>query len=301
MPPDPTDSGINRRDFLTGAASGVVGAVALGATAHGQAPAGAGAAQPAAAAPAGRVTYRAIAGEIVQMRGHNGDTIDAYLAQPAGGGAYPGVVVLHHMPGWDEPTIEITRKFAHNGYVAICPNLHFREGKATPQANSASVREAGGMPDDRTMGDVDGAIRYLRALRHLNGKVGIIGYCSGGRQVYLAACTLKGIDAAVPCYPGGVGQGAEGTTPRQPVDPLDLTKDLSCPLLGFFGKEDRRPSPEHVARIEEALKKFGKVHELVSYDGAGHSFFATDRDAYRPLLAQEGWKKIFEFYGKYLA
>jgi carboxymethylenebutenolidase len=85
------------------------------------------------------------------------------------------------------------------------------------------------------------------------------------------------------------------------VDPLDLTKDLSCPLLGFFGKEDRRPSPEHVARIEEALKKFGKTHELVSYDGAGHSFFAIDREAYRPLLAQEGWKKIFEFYGKYLA
>ena len=173
------------------------------------------------------------------------------------------------MPGWDEPSIEITRKFAHNGYVAICPNLHFREGKATPQANSASVREAGGMPDDRTMGDVDGAIRYLRALRQLNGKVGIIGYCSGGRQVYLAACTLKGIDAAVPCYPGGVGQGAEGTTPRQPVDPLDLTKNLACPLLGFFGKEDRRPSPEHVARIEEALKKFGKTHELVRTTGPG--------------------------------
>ena len=300
MRADPMDKGINRRDFIAGAASGVVGTVAMGAAAHAQATQAAAPAQPGAAVPAGRVFYSAISGETVQMRGHNGDAIDAYLARPAGTGKYPGVVVVHHMPGWDEPTIEITRRFAQHGYVAICPNLHFREGKGTPQANSASVREAGGMPDDRSMGDIDGAIRHLRALRQLSGRVGIIGYCSGGRQVYLAACTLKGIDAAVACYPGGVGAGNVGLTPRQPVDPLDLTKDLSCPLLGIFGKEDRRPSPEHVARIEEELKKSGKTHELVSFDDAGHSIFAIDRADYRPLVAQDGWNKIFEWYGKYL-
>lgn len=293
---DPAQGVMNRRDFITGTTSGVIGAVALGAATAAQGP------QAVAPAPAepGRVFYRAITGETVQMRGHNGDTIDAYLARPTAEGRYPGVVVVHHMPGWDEPTIEIARRFAQHGYTALCPNLHFREGKATPQANSASVREAGGMPDDRTMGDIDGAIRYLRAMRQLNGKVGLIGYCSGGRQVYLAACTLKGIDAVVPCYPGGVGAGSAGLTPRQPVDPLDLTKDLSCPLLGIFGKEDKRPSPEHVAKIEAELKRLGKTHELVSYDGAGHSIFAIDRVDYRPLVAQEGWKKIFEFYGKYL-
>jgi carboxymethylenebutenolidase len=241
-----------------------------------------------------------MSGETVQMRGHKGDMIDAYVARPAGSGTHPGVVVVHHMPGWDEPTIEITRRFAQHGYVAICPNLHFREGKATPEANAASVRQAGGMPDDRSMGDVDGAIRYLRAQRSLNGKVGIIGYCSGGRQVYLAACTVKGIDAAVACYPGGVGAGSAGPTPQQPVDPLDLTKDMSCPLLGIFGKDDRRPSQEHVAKIEAELQRLGKTHELVSYDGAGHSIFATDRADYRPLVATEGWKKIFAWYEKYL-
>ena len=291
---------MNRREFIAGTTSGVVGVVALGAVASAQAPQAAPQAPPAAAAPpapAGRVFYNAISGETVQMRGHKGDMIDAYVARPAGSGTHPGVVVVHHMPGWDEPTIEITRRFAQHGYVAICPNLHFREGKATPEANSASVRAGGGMPDDRSMGDIEGAVRYLRAQRGLNGKVGIIGYCSGGRQVYLAACTLKGIDAAVACYPGGVGAGS---TPPQPADPLDLTKDLSCPLLGIFGKDDRRPSQEHVARIEAELQKFGKTHELVSYDGAGHSIFAVDRADYRPLAATEGWKTIFAWYEKYL-
>ena len=137
------------------------------------------------------MAYEAQLAETVLMRGLRGDRIDAYLARPLGAGPYPGVVVIHHMPGWDGPNKEITRRFAHHGFVAIVPNLHFREGKATPEENSASIRAAGGMPDDRTMGDVQGAINYLRELPYLNGKVGVIGYCSGGRQAYLAACTLR--------------------------------------------------------------------------------------------------------------
>jgi carboxymethylenebutenolidase len=238
--------------------------------------------------------------EIVQMRGHEGTMIDAYLARPSAPGAYPGVVVIHHMPGWDESMIEITRKLAHHGYAAICPNLHFRAGKDTPEANSASVRDSGGMPDNRTMGDVEGAIKYLRAQRYLNGKVGITGYCSGGRQVYLAACTLKGIDAAVDCYGGGVAAGTVGLTPSQPVDPLDYTKDLSCPLLGLFGKDDKRPSPEHVAKTEAELKKYGKTYEFHSYDNTGHGFFAMGRGDYREAASLDGWKRVFEWYEKYL-
>jgi carboxymethylenebutenolidase len=294
MLPDESRQALNRRDFITGTTAGVVGVLAAGSGAAAQGPPPA---APAQNLPSGRVFYRAISGETLQMKGHKGDLIDAYVARPPAPGKYPGVVVVHHMPGWDEPSIEITRRFAQHGYMAICPNLHFREGKATPEANSASARQSGGMADDRSMGDVDGAIRHLRAMRELNGKLGIIGYCSGGRQVYLAACTLKGIDAAVACYPGGVGAGSAA---GQPVDPLDLSKDLSCPLLGIFGKEDKRPSQEHVAKIEAELTRLGKVHELVSYDGAAHSIFATDRADYRPLVATEGWKKIFAFYEKYL-
>jgi carboxymethylenebutenolidase len=246
------------------------------------------------------MTYEALFAETVLMRGHQGDETDAYLARPLGVGAAPGVVVIHHMPGWDGPTKEIARRFAHHGYVAISPNLHFREGKATPQENSASVRAAGGMPDDRTMGDVQGAVDHLRTLPYLNGRVGVIGYCSGGRQSYLAACTVRGIDAAIDCYGGGVVAKPEERTPRQPVAPIELTRDLQCPLLGLFGVEDTRPSPEDTAKTKEALDKFGKTYEFHTYDNAGHAFFAVDRPQYRQAAAVDGWEKVFAFFGKHL-
>jgi carboxymethylenebutenolidase len=246
------------------------------------------------------MSYEAQFAETVLMRGHRGNQIDAYLARPVGVAAVPGVVVIHHMPGWDGPTKEIARRFAHHGFAALSPNLHFREGKATPQENSASVRAAGGMPDDRTMGDVQGAVDHLRTLPYLNGRVGIIGYCSGGRQSYLAACTLRGIDAAVDCYGGGVVAKAEELTPRQPVAPIDFTRDLQCPLLGLFGVEDTRPSPEDTARTREALDKFGKTYEFHTYDNAGHAFFAVDRPQYRQAAAIDGWEKVLAFFDQHL-
>jgi carboxymethylenebutenolidase len=246
------------------------------------------------------MAYEGMLAETIRMHGHEGDLIDAYFARPLGSGPFPGVVVIHHMPGFDEGTKEITRKFAHHGYTAIMPDLHFREGKGSPEANSASVREAGGMPDDRTLGDIKGATAYLRTLPYHNGKVGVIGYCSGGRQVYLTACKLSGIDAAVDCYGGGVTAPPEEVTERQPVAPIDFTETLSCPLLGLFGKEDKRPSPEDVAKMEEFLKRFNKEYEFHSFEGAGHGFFSVDRSSYRQKAAVEGWKKVFDFFGRYL-
>ncbi len=246
------------------------------------------------------MAYQSLFAETVYLRGHQNDLIDAYFARPFGAGPYPGVVVIHHMPGWDDAHKEIGRRFAHHGYATIVPNLHFREGKATPEENSASVRAAGGMPDDRTMGDVQAAINFLRELPYNNGKVGVIGFCSGGRQCYLAACTLKGIDAAVMCYGGGVVAKPEEITPRQPVSPITLTKDLQVPLLGLFGAEDKRPSPEDAAKTEAELKKFGKTYEFHTYENAGHSFFSVDRPQYRVHAAMDGWKRVFAWFEKYL-
>ena len=245
--------------------------------------------------------YESLLAETVHHKGHEGDQIDAYLARPMGAGPYPGVVVIHHMPGWDGPSKEIARRFAHHGYATISPNLHFREGKATPQENSDSVRAAGGMPDARTLGDLEGAIAHLRSMPYHNGKIGIIGYCSGGRQSYLAACKLGGVDAAVVCYGGRIVATPEDLNERQPVAPIEYTAEIKCPILGLFGNDDANPSAEHVNIIEEELQKHNKEYEFHRYDNTGHSFFAVDRPDYRVEAAREGWQRIFEFYGKHLS
>ncbi|HYC45702.1 MAG TPA: dienelactone hydrolase family protein [Burkholderiales bacterium] len=244
--------------------------------------------------------YESQFAETINVRGHQGERIDAYFARPTGAGPFPGVVIIHHMPGWDGPQKEIARRFAHHGYATVLPNLHFREGKATPEENSASIRAAGGMPDDRTMGDVQAAIDYLRELPYHNGRIGVIGYCSGGRQAYLAGCTLKGIDAVICCYGGGVVQKPEEITDRQPVAPITLTRNLQCPILLFFGAEDKRPSPDDAKKTEAALKEHGKTYESHMYENAGHAFFAVDREQYRVHAANDGWKKVFAWYEKYL-
>ena len=245
--------------------------------------------------------YEGMLAETVVIRGNNGDKIDAYLARPLGPGPHPSVVLIHHMPGWDEASKELARKLAYHGFVTISPNLHFREGKESPEENSTSVREAGGMPDDRSLGDVEGSIDFLRSLPNSNGKVGVIGFCSGGRQTYLVACRLPGVDAAVDCYGGGVTSRPEEITDRQPVAPIDYTADLSCPLLGLFGEEDPRPTPEEVNKTESELKRFGKAYEFHMYKDAGHAFFAVDRPSYRQHAAVDGWEKVLAFFNKHLS
>jgi carboxymethylenebutenolidase len=129
--------------------------------------------------------------------------------------------------------------------------------------------------------------------------VGVIGYCSGGRQSFLAATSLE-LDAAVDCYGAFVtGTPPEGF-PLQVAPIVDRTPQLSCPLLGLFGADDVYPSPEHVAELEQALKEAGKTYEFHSYDGAGHSFFSVDRPAYRADAAVDGWGRIRTWFGRHL-
>ena len=243
----------------------------------------------------------AMRAETVTIEGHEGDAIEAYLAQPLAGDPTGGVVVIHHMPGYDEPTKEITRRFAAQGYLAICPNLYSREAPgASPDDAAAAARAQGGVPDARLVGDVGGAAAFLRSHSSSNGKVATIGYCSGGRQSFLAACSLD-LDAAVDCY----GAFVVGTPPDGfplSVEPIvHLAKDLSCPLLGLFGAEDQYPSPEQVDELEQALKEADKEFEFHSYEDAGHAFFAVDRPSYRPEAAKDGWQRIWEFFGRNLA
>jgi carboxymethylenebutenolidase len=237
--------------------------------------------------------------ETIEIKGYNGDSINAYVARPNGAGPYPSVVLVHHLPGWDELYREFTRRFAAHGYLAISPNLYARVGHGTPDEVAAKAREAGGVSDDSVLGDAEGAAAYIRSLPNASGKVGIIGSCSGGRHTFMVACRSDKFDAAVELWGGGVVQPE--TTANQPVAPIDMTKDLHCPLLGLFGNDDQRPSPEQVNQHEEELKKHGKDYEFHRYDGAGHGFFYYDRGAYRQEQAMDGWNKIFAFFDKNLA
>jgi len=245
--------------------------------------------------------YEGMLAETVTMHGANGDVINAYFARPLGAGSFPGMVLIHHMPGWDEWYREATRKFAYHGYATISPNLYYRAGHGTPEDVAAKVRAAGGIPDDQAVGDAEGAMRYLRSLPTLNNKVGIFGTCSGGRHATLAASRVKGFDALVDCWGGGVVMTQADLTPNRPVSPIEYTKDLSCPILGLFGEEDKSPTPEQVALHEAELKKHNKVYEFHMYPKAGHGFFYYDRAAYRQEQAMDGWKKTFAFLEKYLA
>jgi carboxymethylenebutenolidase len=239
--------------------------------------------------------------QTIRIQGAGGDEVEAYLAVPDGDGPRGGVVVIHHLPGYDRATKEMVRRFAELGYDAVCPNLYWREAPGADPADAAArVRADGGVPDGRLVGDVGGAATYLRGRATSNGRVGVIGHCSGGRQAVLAACSLD-LDAAVDCYGAYVTGVPAADFPLKIANLVEQLPSLRAPLLGLFGKEDKFPSPEQVAELDEILTREGKPHEFHSYDDAGHAFFAVDRPSYRVAAANDGWNRIAAFFGAHLA
>ena len=245
--------------------------------------------------------YDGTMAETIRIAGYHGDLIKAYFSRPLGPGPVPGVVVIHHAPGWDEWSKEVVGKFAFHGYAAICPHLYHRAGPdASPDDAAAAGRAAGGVPDEQLVGDVGAAVAFLRALTYSNGKVGTIGYCSGGRQSFLAACSLP-LDAAVDCYGACVVNAPPPGLPFKMEPCVHLADRLSCPLLGLFGEDDKMPAPAETAALAAVLESHGKTFEFHTYPGAGHAFFAVDRPAYRPEAAKDGWERVFAWFGQHLA
>jgi carboxymethylenebutenolidase len=246
------------------------------------------------------VRYDAVLAETVGIRGRDDDLVEAYAARPMNGGHRGGVLVIHHMPGYDREAKEIVRRFAVDGYHAICVNLHWRDAPgADPDDAAAASRANGGVPDERFVGDAAGAVRWLRDLPSSNGRVGTIGFCSGGRQAFLSAVELD-VQAAVDCYGAFViSEPPEGFPVR--MRPLaHRVADLRAPLLGLFGNDDRNPSPTEVDELEKLLREHGKPHELHRYDDAGHGFLSADRPSYRVAAALDGWHRIYTFFARHL-
>ncbi|MGA7834929.1 MAG: dienelactone hydrolase family protein, partial [Acidimicrobiales bacterium] len=171
---------------------------------------------------------------------------------------------------------------------------------AAPDDAAATARALGGVPDDRLVGDVAGAMEHLKALPLSNGKVASIGYCSGGRQSFLAGCRLP-LDAVIDCYGAFVAVDPPAESPMKVRAVIGEAGNISGPLLGLFGAEDTYPSPEQNDALAKALEATGKEFTFHTYDGAGHAFFAVDRPSYRVEAANEGWKEVFSFLARTVA
>ena len=235
-----------------------------------------------------------VAGTIV-IRGHRDDEIPAYLARPAGDGPFPVVVVLHHRDGWDRESKEIARRFATEGYACILPHLHHRWAPGEPPEVAAKLSwDAGGVPTEQLLGDVAGALAHLDAQPFAAPRRGVIGYCSGGRQAFLASTRIP-FEATVVCYGPRIAAAPDGAPA-----PLGFAEGLVGPVLGLFGDDDALIPASEVEAIEHELTRLGKPHRLVSYEGAGHAFFAVNLPAFRWRAATEGWGEVERWFDEHL-
>jgi carboxymethylenebutenolidase len=149
--------------------------------------------------------------------------------------------------------------------------------------------------------DAEAAMTWVKSQPTSNGKVGIIGTCSGGRHAVLVASRVQGFDAVADLWGGRVVMSPDQLNEKQPVAPIDLTPNLNAPLIGLFGNDDQSPSPAQVNQHEEALQQHGKTYMFHRYDGAGHGFFYYHGMAYRPQAAMDGWDKVEAWFNQYLS
>lgn len=244
--------------------------------------------------------YDAMLAETVPLVGHGGDVIPAYLARPLGPGPFPGVVIAHHQPGWDDSMKEVTRTLASWGYVALCPNLTHRDRPdGTPQEQAEAAVAAGRVPDDRVVADLVAAVAALRALPTSSGRVGAVGFCAGGRHALLVATEVP-VEAVVDCYGTRVAGRPQDLSDRQPLRVLDRLDRLRGPVLGLFGDTDEWVAAEEVAALEAGLDARGIRHRLVTYPGMGHAFMASDRPAYSVAEATAAWGEVRAFLAEAL-
>jgi carboxymethylenebutenolidase len=241
-----------------------------------------------------------LAAEVITYPGGGGDEIHAWVATPTEQEPTPGIVAVHHMPGWDEFYREFAERLARHGYTVICPDLYDRFGHGRPDDVAARVRAQGGVSDESVVADCAAALNWLKSRPTSNDKAGIIGTCSGGRHALLTASLTPGFDAVADLWGGGVIMAKEDLSETRPVAPIDYTAQLSAPLLGIFGNDDTHPSPEQVDQHEAELKRHGKQYEFYRYDGAGHGFFYYHTPMYRPEQAMDGWEKVFGFFSRHL-
>ena len=231
--------------------------------------------------------------------GVNASTMEGYLTQPEGEGSHPAVVVIQEIWGVNSHIQSVVDRLPSLGYVGLAPAMFHREGPMTTglhEEMDTAIARMRNSTDADILADVNAAMAYLKAQSFVVGdKIGIVGFCYGGRVSYLAACNVSDLAASVVFYGGGIGN-ALGDGPS----PLEQTANIGCPMLGLFGVEDANPTPDDVAKMDSKLTTHGKAHEFHSYDGAGHGFHCETRASYRPEAAADAWGKAVAGFDQHL-
>jgi len=225
-------------------------------------------------------------------------TIPAYRAMPAGAGPFPVVLVIQEIFGVHEHIKDICRRFAKLGYYAIAPELYARQGDVSKITNMQEIfsKVVSKVPDAQVMSDLDATVAYAKATGKADvARLGITGFCWGGRIVWLYAAHNPGLKAGVAWYGRLVGQSTE----LQPKYPVDLAGSLKAPVLGLYGEADQGIPVASVEKMRQALKEAGKTAEIVLYPDTPHAFHADYRPSYRKTQAEDGWKRCLEWFKKY--
>jgi carboxymethylenebutenolidase len=235
--------------------------------------------------------------------GGGGDQIRGYLAHPAAPGPHPAMIVIHEAGGLGDHVRDVVDRFANIGYVTLGVDLYTREGGPPDTSDMQNVMaRLFSMPDERVLGDLEGAAELLRAREDVTGKVGCIGFCMGGRYTLLFATARNRLDAAVDCWGGFIDRATpdERSTAERPTPPLEQLPQLSCPLMAAIGAEDENPSPALAEQIRERAAASGQEVDVELYEGAGHAFFADYRPSYRPEPAARLWANVVPFLARHL-
>ena len=231
--------------------------------------------------------------------GHNNDPVPAYVARPVEGGQLPGLLLVHGIHGYEEHMKDMARRYAALGYAAIVPALYSRDGflAVVEEDDLARARAAlNARPNAQTVGDLQGALDFLRSSPRVGDRIGLVGFCSGGRLGLVFASSGAQVDVFVNFYSNGLFQ----TTAVNSTPPGELAPNLTCPMLALFGDDDTNPSPSDVARLGSVLAQANRTFEFVSFPRAGHAFMSDTRESYRSEAAQMAWGRCLEWLSRYL-
>jgi carboxymethylenebutenolidase len=231
------------------------------------------------------------AGE-VKIPTSSGDVV-AYRAMPKKPGKHPVILVVHEIFGVHEHIKDVCRRLANQGYFAIAPELFARQGDVSKLTEMSEIRAiVAKVPDAQIMSDLDATVAFAKTSAGADvGRLGITGFCWGGRVVWLYAAHSPAVRAGVAWYGRVVGD----RTALQPKHPIDLAATLKAPVLGLYGAEDQSIPVASVEEMRKALAagdKAARASEIKVYPHVGHAFFADYRPSYNKEAAEDGWTRL---------